>query len=81
MFSVDLVNTVGEAAEKLLSSDMETSENIAKLTLSTLCPTLYAVLSDGLKTSLETPFGDINNSVWQVVEASAQQGGSAYQSC
>lgn len=46
----------------------------AKLTLSTLCPALYAVLSDGLKPCLETSFGAINNSVWQVVEASSQQG-------
>ncbi|XP_023019159.2 uncharacterized protein isoform X2 [Leptinotarsa decemlineata] len=46
----------------------------AKLALTTLCPALYAVLSDGLKPSLETSFGSINNSVWQVVEASAQQG-------
>ncbi|KAG5887717.1 hypothetical protein JTB14_020019 [Gonioctena quinquepunctata] len=46
----------------------------AKLALTTLCPALYAVLSDGLKPSLQTSFGAINNSVWQVVEASAQQG-------
>ncbi|CAG9823829.1 unnamed protein product [Phaedon cochleariae] len=46
----------------------------AKLALTTLCPALYAVLSDGLKPSIETSFGAINNSVWQVVEASAQQG-------
>ncbi|XP_066157352.1 uncharacterized protein [Euwallacea fornicatus] len=46
----------------------------AKLTLTTLCPALYAVLSDGLKPCLETSFGAINNSVWQVVEASSQQG-------
>ncbi|XP_017778180.1 PREDICTED: uncharacterized protein LOC108563887 [Nicrophorus vespilloides] len=46
----------------------------AKLVLNTLCPALYAVLSDGLKPSLETSFGAIGNSVWQVIEASAQQG-------
>uniref|UniRef100_A0A6P7H870 Uncharacterized protein LOC114345508 isoform X1 n=2 Tax=Diabrotica virgifera virgifera TaxID=50390 RepID=A0A6P7H870_DIAVI len=46
----------------------------AKLALTTLCPALYAILSDGLKPSLETSFGAIHNSVWQVVEASSQQG-------
>uniref|UniRef100_A0A1B6D1K6 SH3 domain-containing protein n=1 Tax=Clastoptera arizonana TaxID=38151 RepID=A0A1B6D1K6_9HEMI len=71
---VDLVNTIGDSVQKLLTSDLESSENISKLTLSTLCPALYAVLSDGLKATLETPFGDINNSVWQVIEASSQQG-------
>ena len=46
----------------------------AQLTLSKLCPALYAVLSDGLQPTLHTAFGSIQNSVWQVVEASAQQG-------
>lgn len=46
----------------------------AKIALTHLCPALYAVLSDGLKPNLETSFGAINNSVWQVVEASAKQG-------
>ncbi|CAG2058873.1 unnamed protein product [Timema podura] len=46
----------------------------AHLALTKLCPALYAVLCDGLKPSLETAFGTINNSAWQVVEASAQQG-------
>ncbi|CAG9864129.1 unnamed protein product [Phyllotreta striolata] len=54
--------------------DSNSNPACAKLLLSTLCPALYAVLSDGLKPSLETNFGAINNSVWQVVEASAQQG-------
>ncbi|PNF18760.1 hypothetical protein B7P43_G03348 [Cryptotermes secundus] len=46
----------------------------AQLALSKLCPALYAVLSDGLHPTLDTAFGSIQNSVWQVVEASAQQG-------
>ncbi|KAK7872760.1 hypothetical protein R5R35_011887 [Gryllus longicercus] len=46
----------------------------AELALTKLCPALYAVLGDGLKARLDTPFGAIPNSVWQVVEASAQQG-------
>lgn len=59
------LNTLGDA---------ELNPGCAKLVLSTLCPALYALLSDGLKPSLDTSFGAINNSVWQVVEASAQQG-------
>lgn len=71
----DLVDVVSDAVDRvLLSYETETMENVAKVTLSTLCPALYAVLSDGLKPTLQTPFGDINNSVWQVIEASAQQG-------
>ncbi|XP_047345314.1 uncharacterized protein LOC124947333 isoform X1 [Vespa velutina] len=46
----------------------------AQLCLSNLCPTLYAIMSDGLKSHLQSTFGPIANSVWQVVEASAQQG-------
>lgn len=59
------LNTLGDSA---------LNPACAKLLLSTLCPALYAVLSDGLKPSIETNFGAIHNSVWQVVEASAQQG-------
>ncbi|GLV31098.1 uncharacterized protein CBL_12172 [Carabus blaptoides fortunei] len=54
--------------------DSELNPACAKLVLSSLCPSLYALLNDGLKPTLDTPFGAINNSVWQVVEASAQQG-------
>lgn len=46
----------------------------AQLCLSNLCPALYAIMSDGLKPHLQSTFGPIANSVWQVVEASAQQG-------
>lgn len=35
---------------------------------------LFFYFLNRLKPSLETSFGAINNSVWQVVEASAQQG-------
>lgn len=54
--------------------DYELNPACAKLVLSSLCPSLYSLLSDGLNPTLDTPFGSINNSVWQVVEASAQQG-------
>lgn len=51
----------------------ETNE-CAQLCISNLCPALYAIMSDGLKPYLESTFGPITNSVWQVVEASSQQG-------
>ncbi|KAJ8915224.1 hypothetical protein NQ315_015447, partial [Exocentrus adspersus] len=83
-----LINAVTDAVEQLMHHFSAASDQIelnalgdsnlnpacAKLALTTLCPALYAVLSDGLKPCLETSFGAINNSVWQVVEASAQQG-------
>lgn len=57
-----------------VTGDSAIDPTSAKLALTTLCPALYAVFSDGLKPCLETSFGAINNSVWQVVEASSQQG-------
>lgn len=52
----------------------EYEDDIPQAALKGLCPALYAILNHGLKPTLETAFGDINNSVWQVVEASSQQG-------
>ncbi|XP_076175070.1 uncharacterized protein LOC143150573 isoform X1 [Ptiloglossa arizonensis] len=46
----------------------------AQICLNNLCPALYAIMSDGLKPHLNSTFGPITNSVWQVVEASSQQG-------
>lgn len=46
----------------------------AQICLSNLCPALYAIMSDELKPHLNSTFGPITNSVWQVVEASSQQG-------
>lgn len=46
----------------------------AQICLSTLCPALYTIMSDGLKPYLNSTFGPITNSVWQIVEASSQQG-------
>ncbi|XP_012163530.2 uncharacterized protein LOC100643926 isoform X6 [Bombus terrestris] len=46
----------------------------AQICVSNLCPALYAIMSDGLKSHLNSTFGPITNSVWQVVEASSQQG-------
>lgn len=53
---------------------MGNQETMSHIALNHLCPALYAILNHGLKPTLETVFGDITNSVWQVVEASAQQG-------
>lgn len=83
-----LVDTVTNSVEQLIHhfsnasdqsklnalGDSSLNPACAKLTLSSLCPAIYAILSDGLKPSLETSFGAIGNSVWQVVEASARQG-------
>ncbi|CAL7934204.1 unnamed protein product [Xylocopa violacea] len=46
----------------------------AHICVSNLCPALYAIMSDGLRPHLNSTFGPITNSVWQVVEASSQQG-------
>ncbi|XP_054280319.1 uncharacterized protein LOC128998281 isoform X2 [Macrosteles quadrilineatus] len=70
----ELVDVVTTAAAKLVAQSNGPNELVSSVALSCLCPALYSLLSDGLKSSLDTPFGDINNSVWQVVEASAQQG-------
>ncbi|CAH2006314.1 unnamed protein product [Acanthoscelides obtectus] len=80
-----LINAVADAVEQIMvhfspatnQSDLNAlgaNPACAKLALNVLCPAVYAVLSDGLKPCLETSFGAITNSVWQVVEASSQQG-------
>lgn len=55
-----------------LRRDFDRNE-CAQICLSNLCPALYAIMSDGLKPHINSTFGPISNSVWQVVEASAQQ--------
>ncbi|KAF6208542.1 hypothetical protein GE061_017000 [Apolygus lucorum] len=65
-----LIDGIAEAVDKVVNYN---EENVSQIVLDCLCPTLYALLSDGLKPQLDTPFGPINNTVWQVVEASAQQ--------
>ncbi|XP_067013315.2 serine-rich adhesin for platelets [Anabrus simplex] len=83
-----LVTAVSDAVEQMIChfsaaenqthctmlGDSSHTPACAHLALNKLCPALYAVLSDGLRPSLDTAFGSIHNSVWQVVEASAQQG-------
>lgn len=46
----------------------------SQICLQHLCLPLYAIMSDDLKPQLNSTFGPIANSVWQVVEASSQQG-------
>ncbi|XP_048513456.1 uncharacterized protein LOC105688579 isoform X2 [Athalia rosae] len=57
--------------------DMQVHSNrneCAQLCLTNLCPALYAIMSDGLRPNINSTFGPLTNSVWQVVEASSQQG-------
>jgi hypothetical protein len=80
----EMIWSVEEAVEALLkfwhsepvSSRQGYNDNneCSQLCLGQLCPALYAVMSDGLKPQLNSTFGPIANSVWQVVEASSQQG-------
>lgn len=71
--SAELIDAVEEAA-KCMVTDIDNGETMSQIALNHLCPALYAILNHGLKPTLETAFGDIGNSVWQVVEASSQQG-------
>ncbi|GBP26061.1 Iporin [Eumeta japonica] len=63
-----------DQAELAFLGDSRQSPACAKLALNSLCPALYAIFRDGLKESIETSFGAVNNSVWQMVEATARQG-------
>ncbi|XP_059053567.1 uncharacterized protein LOC131847891 isoform X2 [Achroia grisella] len=63
-----------DQAELAFLGDSKQSPICAKIALNALCPALYAIFRDGLKDSIETSFGAVNNSVWQMVEATARQG-------
>ncbi|XP_044597233.1 uncharacterized protein LOC123273801 isoform X2 [Cotesia glomerata] len=75
-----MVNSVSKAVDLLIkfwnsrSGDYNDKIECSQICLSNLCPALYAIMSDGLKPQLNSTFGPIANSVWQVVEASSQQG-------
>lgn len=58
-----------------LGSSADTPE-IGELVLSTLCPAVYKVVSDGLKTYLAgvQVFGRVQVTIWKLTEASAEQG-------
>ncbi|XP_028025612.1 uncharacterized protein LOC114239565, partial [Bombyx mandarina] len=63
-----------DQAELAFLGDSKQSPACAKIALNALCPALYAVFRDGLKENIETSFGAVNNSVWQMVESTARQG-------
>ncbi|KOX67605.1 Iporin [Melipona quadrifasciata] len=79
-----MILSVNKAADLLLkywnSESIHSRQNYndknecAQICISNLCPALYTIMSDGLKSHLSSTFGPIANSVWQVVEASSQQG-------
>ncbi|XP_049797885.1 uncharacterized protein LOC126215254 [Schistocerca nitens] len=83
----ELVTAVGDAVEQVVShfsaaenrqhcctlGDSVRTPAVARIALGKLCPALYAALCDGLRPELDTAFGPIPNSLWQVVEASAQK--------
>lgn len=58
--------TARDSAELATLGDAEATPACGRLVLSTLCPALYALLGQGLKPTLDTPFGAIDNSLWQV---------------
>uniref|UniRef100_A0A0C9PQ90 RUSC2_0 protein n=2 Tax=Fopius arisanus TaxID=64838 RepID=A0A0C9PQ90_9HYME len=75
------IGSVSKAVDLLIrywqsdpKDEYEKNNECAQLCLSYLCPTLYAIMTNGLKPHLNSTFGPISNSVWQVVEASSQQG-------
>ena len=47
---------------------------IGYLILKMLCPALYALLLDGLKPYIRSLFGRVKNTVWKVIEDSAEPG-------
>lgn len=66
-----------DQAELAFLGDSKQSPACAKIALNALCPALYAIFRDGLKENIETSFGAVNNSVWQMVESTARQGNSS----
>lgn len=72
--AVDLLVKYWHTQPIQTSRDYMDKTECAQLCVSNLCPALYAIMSDGLKPQLNSTFGPIANSVWQVVEASSQQG-------
>ncbi|VVC43433.1 Hypothetical protein CINCED_3A003902 [Cinara cedri] len=71
----DLVRNCCFGAEKIaFCLDNDYTEDLHSVVLDVLCPALYALFSENLKSVLETSFGSVNNSVWLVIEAASQQG-------
>lgn len=76
MIIIQNYNTSGLLADVLeaIETIVEEGNGSPRLIVGILCPALYGLFSDGLRESIDTPFGLANNSVWQVIEASARQG-------
>ncbi|XP_072756496.1 uncharacterized protein [Anoplolepis gracilipes] len=72
--AVDLLLKYWNADSNQSRPNYNERNECAQICLSTLCPALYTIMSDGLKPYLTSTFGPITNSVWQIVEASSQQG-------
>ncbi|XP_034173860.2 uncharacterized protein LOC117601331 isoform X2 [Osmia lignaria lignaria] len=72
--AVDLLLKYWNSESTHSRSNYSDKNECAQICLSNLCPALYAIMSDELKPHLNSTFGPITNSVWQVVEASSQQG-------
>lgn len=65
-------------SQPMQSSDEEScaihSKSVARCLTCQLSPAIYQILSDGLLPNVNTFFGQVNNSVWRVVEASVKKG-------
>lgn len=79
---LELVKAVSVAAGqlcKLMNNGVDHEESVhsklvARCLTSQLSPAIYQILSDGLLPNVNTFFGQVNNSVWRVVEASVKKG-------
>ena len=47
---------------------------MGQIVLQYLCPAVYAVIQDGLKTHVRSLFGKVKNTPWKVVEDSMESG-------
>lgn len=67
--------------QPMQNSDEDTCATHSKLVgrclTSQLSPAIYQILSDGLLPNVNTFFGQVNNSVWRVVEASVKKGNNS----
>ena len=50
------------------------NDEVGRIVLDQLCPAVYAILLDGLKTHVRSFFGKVKNSAWKVVEDSIDMG-------
>lgn len=72
----DVTNAIDEILQTIANVQ---GQNIIKnmavstIILTKLCPAIYEILCDGLKSSIKTSFGITKSSVWHVVEYSSRQ--------